>query len=271
MIQITRTTAQSDSSVFGAHVQIAGTGYLTNTGTTYAVGATEITLDTGTTSLSKGQTGQFTGSSQVYTIASIDAATSRDTNTQGVGLHGVTVTQITVSPALVDTLANNVAFTPTVTASFTDATCDTDHAATGTDDTVFGGNVLIVQMDSTALLAVGMGVSGTGIATNSIITQIDSATLFRVNIATTATNTDQTLTFTPVTGQPLPPYAVSDSVVILADADNAAAVYAGSSSVSNGAFGFMLAAGAAIEVKCTDASSIYIAGTTGDHVYITGS
>jgi len=84
-------------------------------------------------------------------------------------------------------------------AAFTDATCDTDHAATGTDTTVFGGNVKIVQMDSTTLVKVGMGVSGTGIAAHSVVTQIDSATLFRVSIATTATNTNQTLTFTPVT------------------------------------------------------------------------
>ena len=184
---MSRTTAQSDSSVFGAHVHMAGTGYLTNTGTTYAIGTTQITLDTGTTSLSKGQTGKFTGSTQLYEIVSIDAATSRDTNAQGVGIHGVTVTQITISPALVATLANNVAFTPTAGAA-----------------------------------------------------------------------------------QAMPPYQVSDSVVILADADNSAAIYIGSSSVTT-SFGFMLAAGSALEVKCTDASSVYMVGTTADHVYITGS
>ena len=98
-----------------------------------------------------------------------------------------------------------------------------------------------------------------------------TSTLFTVSLETTASNSNQTLTFTPVTGQPLPPYQVTDSIVILADASNAADVYVGSSTVSNGKFGFALAAGSAIEVKCTDASSVYIAGTTADHVYITGS
>ena len=51
-------------------------------------------------------------------------------------------------------------------------------------------------MDSTAILRVGMGVSGTGIASGSVITQIDSTTLFRVDLDTTATNNNQTLTFT---------------------------------------------------------------------------
>ena len=128
----------------------------------------------------------WTGSTQLYEIVSIDAATSRDTNAQGLGINGVTVTQITITPALVATLANNVAWTPTAAA------------------------------------------------------------------------------------QKLPPYEVTDSVVILADADNAAAVYIGSSTVTT-SFGFMLAAGSAIEVKCTDASSISMIGTTNDHVYITGS
>jgi len=80
--------------------------------------------------------------------------------------------------------------------SFTDSTCDTDHTPSGGDATAFGGNAKIIQMDSTALLKVGMAVSGTGIAAGSVITQIDSATLFRVDLDTTATNNNQTLTFT---------------------------------------------------------------------------
>ena len=181
------STTQADGSVFGTLVHMSGTGYQTATGgATYAIGTTQITLDTGSLSLSKGQTGKFAGSGQIYTIASIDAATVRDVNDQGVGIHGVVVTQITVTPALVATLADNVAFTPTAAA------------------------------------------------------------------------------------QALPPYQVTDSVVILADASNAAAIYVGSSTVTT-AFGFMLAAGSALEVKCTDASSIYIMGTANDHVYLTGS
>jgi len=77
---------------------------------------------------------------------------------------------------------------------FTDATCDTNHTA-GSGSS-FGSNPKIIQIDSTAILRVGMGVSGTGIASGSVITQIDSATLFRVDLDTTATNNNQTLTFT---------------------------------------------------------------------------
>ena len=180
------TISQSDSAVFGSIVHQAGTGYQTNTADTYAVGTTQITIDNGSTSLHRGQTGKFTGSTQLYTIVSIDAATSRDTNGQGLGINGVAVTQITITPALVATLADGVAFTPTAAA------------------------------------------------------------------------------------QKLPPYEVTDSIVILADADNSGNVFIGSSTVTT-SFGFMLAAGASIEVKCTDASSVYMIGTTNDHVYITGS
>ena len=78
--------------------------------------------------------------------------------------------------------------------SFTDATCDTNSSAGS--GTTFGSNPKIVQIDSTDNLAVGMAVSGTGIASGSFVSQIDSATLFRVTLDTTATNNNQTLTFT---------------------------------------------------------------------------
>jgi len=78
--------------------------------------------------------------------------------------------------------------------NITDATCDTDHSAGS--GTTFGSNPKIVKCDSTALLSEGMTVSGTGIATNSVITNIRSNTLFEVDLDTTATNNNQTLTFT---------------------------------------------------------------------------
>ena len=78
--------------------------------------------------------------------------------------------------------------------AITDATCDTNNTA-GSGSS-FGGNPKIIQMDNTANVKVGMTVTGTGIADNSIVTQIDSSTLFRVSEDTTATNTNQTLTFT---------------------------------------------------------------------------
>ena len=77
--------------------------------------------------------------------------------------------------------------------TFTDATCDTNHSS-GLSDGV-STSVKNITMDSTAALRVGMGVSGTGIATNSIVTEINSATAFTVDLATTATNSNQTLTF----------------------------------------------------------------------------
>lgn len=75
----------------------------------------------------------------------------------------------------------------------TDDTCDTDHTA-GSGST-FGDNPKIVRMDATGSLAVGMCVTGTGIAVGSVVSQIDSGTLFRVDKDTTATNTNEELTF----------------------------------------------------------------------------
>ena len=76
---------------------------------------------------------------------------------------------------------------------FTDSTCDTDHTAGS--GTSFGSNPKIIQMDDTALVPIGITVSGTGIASGSVVTQVDSGTLFRVDLDTTATNNNQTLTF----------------------------------------------------------------------------
>lgn len=70
--------------------------------------------------------------------------------------------------------------------TFTDATCDT----TSGDATV--------SMDSTAKLIVGMGVSGTGIPANAFVKSITNATSFELSANATATNTNQTLTFTAV-------------------------------------------------------------------------
>jgi hypothetical protein len=84
------------------------------------------------------------------------------------------------------------------TSVFTDATVDTNHNNISPSASTFGGgNAKILKMDSTSLLRVGMGVSGTGVASGSVITQIDSGTLFRVDKITTATNNNQTITFTP--------------------------------------------------------------------------
>jgi len=180
------TTVRSDASVFGAHVHIAGTGYLVNSATGYAAGVSTIAVDTGTLSVSKGQTFQIAGTGTVYTVTKINAGTTVETDDGGKGFHAVGATEISFTPALSGSVANN-------------------------DTVVF-----------------------------------------------------------VTTRQPLPPYQLTDSLVILADTDIAGAVYIGGSNVAS-TFGFELRAGSAIEVKCSDASSVYITGTANDHVYITGS
>ena len=83
---------------------------------------------------------------------------------------------------------------------FTDNTCDTsDTEGTGA---TFDTNPRIVQMTSTALVEVGMYVSGTGITTSAQVTQIDSATLFRIDEDAASDQTNTTLTFGYVAAVP---------------------------------------------------------------------
>jgi len=78
--------------------------------------------------------------------------------------------------------------------------CDTDHAATGTDTHVFGGNVRIIRPNSATNIdkfTVGMTVSGTGIASGSKIIEIaTNESLLYLDKDTDATNSNQLLTFT---------------------------------------------------------------------------
>lgn len=82
--------------------------------------------------------------------------------------------------------AVSLGITKSVYDNFTDTTCDTSN----TDATV--------TMDSTTKLAVGMGVSGTGIASGATVLSITNATTFELSANATASNTNTTLTFTPV-------------------------------------------------------------------------
>ena len=82
--------------------------------------------------------------------------------------------------------AVSLGITKSVYDNFTDATCDT----TNTDATV--------TMDSTTKLAVGMGVSGTGIASGATVLSITDASTFELSANATASNSNTTLTFTPV-------------------------------------------------------------------------
>ena len=80
--------------------------------------------------------------------------------------------------------------------TFSDATCDT----TSGDATV--------TMDSTALLKVGMRVSGTGMPALATVSSITNATTFELSANATASNTNTTLTFTSVFGSLSEPEAV---------------------------------------------------------------
>jgi len=77
--------------------------------------------------------------------------------------------------------------------TFTDATCDTNHTSGLSDGTTTSQKH--ITMDSTALVRVGMVVTGTGIGSDSVVTKINNATCITVSTATTATNSNQTLTF----------------------------------------------------------------------------
>ena len=86
---------------------------------------------------------------------------------------------------------NTTLFEPAIT--FTDATCDTNHTSGLSDGTTTSQKH--ITMDSTALVRVGMVVTGTGIGSDSVVTKINNATCITVSTNTTATNSNQTLTF----------------------------------------------------------------------------
>ena len=106
-----------------------------------------------------------------------------------VGLTVITSDNITILAFKAE--VNTTLFQAAIT--FTDATCDTNHSSGLSDGTTT--SVKHITMDSTALVRVGMVVTGTGIGANSIVTKINSATVITVSVATTATNANQTLTF----------------------------------------------------------------------------
>lgn len=129
------------------------------------------------------------------------------------------------------------------------------------------GQVFRVQSDTTDYTIVSIGAAAERTLDPTHGTTVTSIT-FTPALVVEGTNNK---TITPqTTWQPLPPNLVTDSVVILADSANAEAIFVGDSNVST-VNGFSLAAGASLEVKCTDSSSIYIVGAANDHVYITGS
>ena len=74
---------------------------------------------------------------------------------------------------------------------FTDATCDTNH----TSGLGSPASTSKITMDSTAKVVAGMSVTGVGIAAGTTVSSVDSATVLTLSAATTATNSNQTLTF----------------------------------------------------------------------------
>ena len=108
---------------------------------------------------------------------------------EDVGLSISTLDDITILAFKAE--INTTLFQEAIT--FTDATCDTNHTSGLSDGSTT--SVKHITMDSTALVRVGMVVTGTGIGSNSVVTKINSATAITVSVATTATNSNQTLTF----------------------------------------------------------------------------
>lgn len=95
-----------------------------------------------------------------------------------------------------NTLADVVTYKEADATSFTDATCDYNNDPT-------------INMDSTALLKVGMRVSGTGIPALATVASITSATAFELSASTTGGSvTNGTLTFTSVFGSLSQPEAI---------------------------------------------------------------
>jgi len=78
-------------------------------------------------------------------------------------------------------------------ASFTDATCDTNHT-TGLSDGA-STSVRHITHNANANIVVGLTVSGTGIPSGATIVAINNSTCFTLSADTTATNTNTTLTF----------------------------------------------------------------------------
>lgn len=108
---------------------------------------------------------------------------------EDVGLSISTLDDITILAFKAE--INTTLFQEAIT--FTDATCDTNHTSGLSDGSTT--SVKHITMDSTALVRVGMVVTGTGIGSNSVVTKINSATAITVSVATTDTNSNQTLTF----------------------------------------------------------------------------
>ena len=83
--------------------------------------------------------------------------------------------------------------------AYTDATCDTTSGST------------TVTMDSTADLLVGVGVTGTGVPVGATVASITNSTTFVLSANATASNSDQTFTFTNAVGTG---YRASCSIVV---------------------------------------------------------
>jgi len=95
-----------------------------------------------------------------------------------------------------NTLADVVTYKEADATSFTDATCDYNNDPT-------------INMDSTALLKVGMRVSGTGIPALATVASITNTTTFELSVSTTGGSvTNGTLTFTSVFGSLSEPEAI---------------------------------------------------------------
>jgi len=81
--------------------------------------------------------------------------------------------------------------------SFTDATCDTNHTSGLSDGSTT--SVRHITHDANVNIVAGLSVEGTGIPDGATISTVNNSTCFTLSVDTTATNTNTTLTFKPIT------------------------------------------------------------------------
>jgi len=118
------------------------------------------------------------------------------------------------------------------------------------------------------------GVSGTytiTTVTNATVTDGDYAPSSITTVKFTpalASSPSNNAALTITTAMPLPPHLLTVGVTVLNESSSNDVTVADHASA---AYGFKLAAGSAITVDVSDASTIYITGTIGDDVSIIGS
>jgi hypothetical protein len=95
-------TSRADSAFFAEAVTLGATSYVTNGG---SQSGTSLIIDTGTGSVSKGQTFTVAGNAAIYTVASVTNAALTDAT------YATTVTTVKFTPTLAASPGDGVALT----------------------------------------------------------------------------------------------------------------------------------------------------------------